>query len=153
MTSRGPVEYRLEGAGPAVVVLNGGHCTRRVRLSHERLAEAGFSVLTPSRPGYDSTPVCVGQSAQKAADALAELIEALGFSHCHVIGVSAAGPTAIAIAQRHPSLVRGLVLESAVTLPWDEPTKRGARLLFGSMRYLTWASVHAVLRVAPHTHF
>ena len=54
-TIRGRIEYRLEGEGPVVMVLNGGHCSRDTRLSHERLASEGFSVLTPSRPGYDST--------------------------------------------------------------------------------------------------
>jgi hypothetical protein len=70
-TVKGPVEYRLEGNGPTVMVLNGGHCSRESRLSHERLAEHGFSVLTPSRPGYDSTPSEVGRTAQQAGDALA----------------------------------------------------------------------------------
>lgn len=27
---KGSVEYRLEGEGPTVVVLNGGHCSRRM---------------------------------------------------------------------------------------------------------------------------
>ena len=55
-TKKGPMEYRLEGSGPTVMVLNGGHCSRESRLSHEQFANNGFSVLTPSRPGYDSTP-------------------------------------------------------------------------------------------------
>src|SRR3990172_3139058 len=76
-TVKGPVEYRLEGNGPTVMVLNGGHCSRESRLSHERLAEHGFSVLTPSRPGYDSTPSEVGRTAQQAADALAALMDSL----------------------------------------------------------------------------
>jgi hypothetical protein len=31
-----------------VMVLNGGHCSRDTRLSHEKLVGAGFAVLTPS---------------------------------------------------------------------------------------------------------
>lgn len=54
-TSKGLIEYRKEGEGPTIMVLNGGHCSRATRLSHERLADHGFSVLTPSRPGYDNT--------------------------------------------------------------------------------------------------
>lgn len=38
-TSKGPFEYRLEGSGPTIMVLNGGHCSRDTRLSHEKLAE------------------------------------------------------------------------------------------------------------------
>jgi hypothetical protein len=71
-TARGPVEYRLEGSGATVVVLNGGHCSRESRLSHEQLTEYGFSVLTPSRPGYDDTPAGVGKTAQEAGDALSQ---------------------------------------------------------------------------------
>src|SRR3989304_3785668 len=88
-TTKGPIEYRLEGSGPAVVVLNGGHCSRESRLSHERLIEHGFSVLTPSRPGYDSTPSEVGRTAQEAADALAALMDMLQIPVADVIGISA----------------------------------------------------------------
>src|SRR5678815_489953 len=95
-TSRGSIEYRFEGQGPTVVVLNGGHCSRDTRLSHEKLAEHGFSVLTPSRPGYDSTPANVGKSAQAAADALAALLDTLHIETVDVIAISAAGPTALA---------------------------------------------------------
>ena len=91
-----------------LVVLNGGHCSRDTRLSHEKLTEHGFSVLTPSRPGYDSTPSEVGQSAQESADALAALLDALQISTVDVIGISAAGPTALAFAQQHPSRTKKL---------------------------------------------
>src|SRR3970040_928827 len=117
-TAKGLIEYRLEGSGPTVVVLNGGHCSRASRLSHEHLTEHGFSVLTPSRPGYDDTPANVGKTAQAAADALAALLDTLQIPMADVIGISAAGPTALAFAQRHPGKIRKLILESAVTLPW-----------------------------------
>ncbi|MCA1554753.1 MAG: alpha/beta hydrolase, partial [Chloroflexi bacterium] len=137
-TPKGPIEYRMEGSGPALVVLNGGHCSRNTRLSHEQLAKHGFTVLTPSRPGYDHTPPDVGRTAQGAADALAALLHTLQIPHADVIGISAAGPTALALAQRYPDKLRHLVLESAVTSAWDETTKRGARILFGRAERLTW---------------
>src|SRR5215475_14558096 len=102
-TAKGPIEYRFEGSGPTIVVLNGGHCSRETRLSHEKLIEHGFSVPTPSRPGYDSTPSEVGKSAQAAADALAALLDMLHIATADVIGISAAGLTALAFAQQHPS--------------------------------------------------
>ena len=40
-TIKGPIEYRLEGSGPTVVVLNGGHCSRESRLSHEKIGTMG----------------------------------------------------------------------------------------------------------------
>lgn len=54
-TSKGPIEHRFERSGPTIVFLNGGNCSRETRLSHEKLTEHGFSVLTLSRPGYDSS--------------------------------------------------------------------------------------------------
>src|SRR4029453_11091823 len=109
-TSKGPIEYRFEGNGPTIVILNGGHCSRETRLSHEKLTEHGFSVLTPSRPGYDSTPAEVGKSAQAAADALAALLDTLQMATVDMISISAAGPTALAFVQQYPSRVRKLIL-------------------------------------------
>jgi pimeloyl-ACP methyl ester carboxylesterase len=148
-TKQGPMEYRLEGSGPTVMVLNGGHCSRESRLSHEQLANYGFSVLTPSRPGYDSTPSDVGKSAQAAADALAALLDTLQIAIVDVIGISAAGPTALAFVQQHPSRVRKLILESAVTTDWDEQTKRRSRIPFGGAAKVTWAVMHGLLKLFP----
>ena len=148
-TAKGSIEYRFEGNGSTVVVLNGGHCSRETRLSHEKLTEYGFSVLTPSRPGYDSTPSEVGKSAQAAANALAALLDTLQISTVDVIGISAAGPTALAFVQQHPNRVRKLVLESAVTTDWDEKTKRGSRFVFGRAAKVTWAIMHIMLKLFP----
>ncbi|MBI5301520.1 MAG: alpha/beta hydrolase [Chloroflexi bacterium] len=152
-TTKGPIEYRLEGSGPTVMVLNGGHCSRESRLSHERLIEHGFSVLTPSRPGYDSTPSEVGRTAQEAADALAALMDMLQIPVADVIGISASGPTALSFALRHPSRIRKLIMESTVTTVWpdDQEVKRGARLLFGRAERITWGLIKTVLRLAPMT--
>ena len=95
-----------------MVVLNGGHCRRDTRLSHERLALHGYSVLTPSRPGYDSTPSSVGKTAQEAADALAGLLNEIKMPTVDVIGISAAGPTALAFAQQHSSKLRKLATQA-----------------------------------------
>ena len=148
-TSKGSIEYRFQGSGSTIVVLNGGHCSRESRLSHEKLAEHGFSILTPSRPGYDSTPSEVGKSAQAAADALAALLDTLQISTVDVIGISAAGPTALAFVQQHPSRVRKLILESAVATDWDEQTKRRTRIGFGGAAKVTWAVMHMLLKLFP----
>ena len=148
-TEKGAIEYRFEGTGPTVVVLNGGHCSRDSRFSHEKLAVHGFSVLTPSRPGYDNTPSAVGKTAQAAADAIALLLDQLQIPTVDVIGISAAGPTALAFAQQHPNRLRKLVLESAITAPWEEGVKSRSRLLFGHTQSLTWKITKLALRVMP----
>ena len=148
-TTKGSIEYRFEGNGPTVVVLNGGHCSRETRLSHERLIEHGFSVLTPSRPGYDSTASEVGTTAQAAADAIAALLDTLQISVVDMIGISAAGPTALAFVQQHPGRVRKLVLESAVATDWEEQIKRRSRIGFGRAAKVTWGFIHLMLKLFP----
>lgn len=148
-TAKGPIEYRLEGNGPTIVVLNGGHCSRETRLTHEKLVEYGFSVLTPSRPGYDETPSEVGKTAQAAADALAALLDTLQINLVDVIGISAAGPTALAFVQQYPSRVRKVVLESAVTTDWEAHIKIRSRIGFGHLAKATWAIMHIMLKLFP----
>jgi len=148
-TTKGPIEYRFDGDGPVIVVLYGGHCSRHTRLSHERLATVGYSVLTPSRPGYDQTPSSAGRTAEEAADAIAALLDTLTIATVTMIGISAAGPTALAFAQRHPDRMRKLILESAVATEWDEQIKRGARILFGRAEKFTWAMTRTALRLFP----
>jgi pimeloyl-ACP methyl ester carboxylesterase len=148
-TIHGPIEYRREGTGPVVLVLNGGHCSRNTRLSHERLASEGFTVITPSRPGYDTTPASVGRTAHQAAHALASLLDVLNIPKAAVVGISAAGPTAIAFAQHYPARTSSLILESAVTLEWDAKIKRTARLLFGRTEALTWFVLKRALALMP----
>lgn len=153
----GPIEYRLERGQPelsgqscpVVLVLNGGHASRDSRFGHEKLTSEGFTVLTPSRPGYDDTPPTVGKTAQAAADAMVALLDALDIDRVDVIGISAAGPTALALASRRPDRVRRLVLECAMTLPWKPAIKRRASRLFGPSQGFTWAMVRGLLKVAP----
>jgi len=150
-TAKGPIGYRLEGSGPVVLVLNGGHCSRDTRLSHEKLVLAGFTVVTPSRPGYDATPAAVGHTAQEAADALAALLDTLAIPTVAVIGISAAGPTTLAFAQQYPDRTSKVILESAVTTEWDPTIKRQARRLFGRTEKLTWSLLKLALRLMPAT--
>jgi len=98
----GYMEYRLEGTGPMVVVLNGGHCSRDTKLSHEKLIDYGFSILIPSRPGYDRTSSEVGRTAEESADALATLLDIHQIDKIFLIAISAAGPTALAFAFKYP---------------------------------------------------
>lgn len=148
-TTKGPIEYRLEGDGPVILVLYGGHCSHHTRLSHERLATVGYSVLVPSRPGYDQTPSSVGRTAQEAADAIAALLDTLNIKSVYIIGISAAGPTALAFAVRHPNRILKLILESAVSTEWDEQIKRLSRIGFGRPEKFTWAMMRMALRFFP----
>ncbi|MER6810229.1 alpha/beta hydrolase [Spirillospora sp. NPDC000708] len=155
-TSFGPLEYRFEERGRSVVlILHGGHMRASLPLGEEVFAEAGCSVLAPSRAGYGRTPIGTGPSPSRFADAVAELCAGLGIERLSaVVGQSAGGPTAVILAARHPDLVERLILESAVGfLPWpDRRTRLGGNLLFAPLvERASWAFVHGLVRRAPRT--
>ncbi|MFF0130375.1 alpha/beta fold hydrolase [Streptomyces mirabilis] len=152
--AQGPVEFRLDRRGPAtVVILYGGHMRAELALGEEVFAQAGCSILVPSRPGYGATPISTGRSQGGFADVSAALCARLGITEvAAVVGVSGGGPTAVTMAARHPALVRRLILQSAVgPLPWpDRRTYLGAHVLFAPrVERGTWAGVRTLLRYAP----
>src|SRR5689334_2758300 len=130
---QGPIEYRLAGQGAPVLVLNGGHTHCGSPLGSEPFFLAhGYQLIVPSRPGYGPTPSSTGRTAEASADGLAGLLDALRLPQVVVVGISAAGPTALQLAGRHPARVSRLILQNAVTAGvFPSPAVRlGAYLIF-----------------------
>lgn len=152
-TARGPIEYRLTGAGPVVMILKGGHCSRATRLGHERLADYGFTVLEPSRPGYDRTPAAVGRSAQDAADAMAALLDALGIERASLVAISAAGHTGIELARRHPARIDRVSFEGATRAGLRLAPSSTLRLQLGQVTTLDPARLVREMDAATREHF
>ena len=77
-TARGPVEFARIGTGPVILQLHGGATgyDQTLALSWD-VHEAGFTILTPSRPGYLRTPLTTGATPEQAADAIAGLLDVL----------------------------------------------------------------------------
>nr|WP_079137788.1 alpha/beta hydrolase [Streptomyces sp. PTY087I2] len=154
-TGRGPVEYRWErrSGSTTVVIFHGGHMRAGLSLGEEPYRASGCSLLIPSRPGYGKTPLSVGASPEEFADTAADLCSQLGITDVAAcVGISAGGPTAVAMAARHPDLVRRVVLESAVgPLPWPGlRTAAAARLVFSPRtEAATWRLTGTLLRKSP----
>jgi len=153
-TTAGPIEYTLQGRGPVVLRLTGSMDDCESSGGNEALLAAGFSILTPSRPGYGKTPLSVGRTAPEAADAMAALMDRLGISNANVIAESLGGPTAIYLAARHPERVRKLVLEEAVSKYMKDVDPKGFATRkkfydsqYGYMRYV----LKILARVAPRS--
>src|SRR5262249_28057908 len=77
-TARGVVEFARAGTGPVILHFHGGASgyDQTLALSWD-LHEAGFTLLTPSRPGYLRTPLATGAEPEQAADAVAALLDVL----------------------------------------------------------------------------
>ena len=159
-TSRGPVEYARQGAGPVVLVLHGGlgGWDQALSLGQDMEAEACFTVLAPSRVGYLRTPLETGATPEEGADAMAALMDSLGMGEAAVIGVSGGGPTALAMALRHPQRVRALVMMAAITGRHTQPQQTtnewAARVLFSGaadlvLDFATWVVFVHMIRLAP----
>lgn len=150
----GPVEYRLEQRGEAaVVVFHGAHMRAGLAFGEEVFAEAGSTLLVPSRPGYGRTPLSTGTTVSGFADVTRELCDHLGISQvAAVVGISGGGPTAVTMAARHPDLVARLILQCAAGwLAWpDRRTRLAAHAMFAAAtERATWAAVRTLMRLAP----
>ncbi len=113
-TSRGPVEYTMQGSGPAVLLLHGtigGYDQSQLLTS--LLKGSQNTVIAVSRPGYLRTPLSSGATFEGQADAYAALLEALGIKKAAVIAISGGGPSALEFALRYPERCWALVMIAA----------------------------------------
>lgn len=159
-TSYGPVEYVKQGAGPVVLVLHGGlgGWDQALLLGQDMGAETCFTILAPSRLGYLRTPLSTGATPVEGADAMAALMDKLGVAEAAVIGLSGGGPTALAMALRHPCRVRALVMMAAITGQHTQPQQTtsewAVRVLFSGaadllLDFATWVLFVRMTRLAP----
>lgn len=84
------------------------------------LVEAGFHVVTYSRPGYGRSSLDEGRSVLDTARDCIELLAHLGVDHCLTVGWSAGGPHALALAALDPGRVAGVLLIASFA-PFEAP--------------------------------
>lgn len=137
-TELGLVEAAVAGdEGPVVVVFHGapGGVDQGALLTP--LVEAGFRVVSWSRPGYRDTPINSGPTFSEQGDLAAALLDSLGFEKAAAIGVSAGGPAALSFATRHPTRTWALVLEAAVVDAYV-PSDLAKNKVLGRMMLSKW---------------
>ncbi len=151
---QGPIEYTLAGAGPVVLVCHGTSSNCFSSAETAPLVAAGFSVLTPSRPGYGQTPLETGRSAAQAAQAIVALLDCLQIPICSVLAISGGGPTGVALAANFLKRVTHLVLTAAVTRPENRPSEasyKNQTAFYGPMHNLTWGMLGLMSRLSPRS--
>jgi aspartate dehydrogenase len=110
------------GTGPTVLLLHGiGSSATSWQRQLDRLA-GDYTLIAPDLRGYGDSP---DPAAPPSLDAVADDLATLLDQHpAHVVGVSFGALAALALARRHPQLVRSLVLSDTTlgrnTLPPDE---------------------------------
>ncbi|WP_407669624.1 alpha/beta fold hydrolase [Paenibacillus kobensis] len=118
------LEYSITGLGEPILIMHGGHSSCTEEWGYRELTSRGYSVITPSRPGYGKTSKELGANMITACEAYLELLDDLKITQVHVIAISAGGPSGIHFASRYPRRVRSLTLQSAVTHDWLTPGDR-----------------------------
>jgi pimeloyl-ACP methyl ester carboxylesterase len=128
------VAYHRAGAGPALVLLHGGWSDGRAwRPQLDGLADR-FDVIAWDAPGCGGSDDPAGaMTMADYADELAALVGELGVEAAHLCGLSWGGGLALAVWERHPELVRSLILVGAYagwkgSLPPDEVEARVRRV-------------------------
>lgn len=153
-TLKGPIEYTALGEGPVVLVCHGTSSNCFSVDLMQPLVDAGFCVLTPSRPGYGRTPLEVGRSASEAAEALIALMDNLQIKACSIVAISGGGPTGIALAAKYPRRMDRLVLAAAVSRPEErpnEPSYNNQAAFYGPMHSVLWSMLGMMSRLSPRS--
>jgi pimeloyl-ACP methyl ester carboxylesterase len=113
-TRYGPLEYRMEGDGPPILVIHGaGGGYDHGMLIARAYGGEGFRWIVPSRFGYLRTPLPADASTAAQAEAFADLLDALGIERVGVLAMSGGVPPALQFAQRYPERTSALVLLSS----------------------------------------
>ena len=109
------------GGAPVVVFSNSIGTTLEMWDAQARALAGRYRVLRYDTRGHGRSPVAAGSaSIDTLADDLAGLMEGLGVTSAHVIGLSLGGMAAQSLAARRPGLVASLVLmATAAHLPGD----------------------------------
>ncbi len=120
-TAHGPVEYAVRGEGPVALVAHGGPGGYdQALLLGEQFRKNGFKIIAPSRPGYLRTPVEGGKTAEEQGDFMAGLLEALHIPKVLVVGASGGGPAGYELAQRHPEMVKALLVIDGISMNYTK---------------------------------
>ena len=113
-TSHGPVEYATVGDGPSALVLHGaGGGYDQGLLLARTFGGGGFRWISPSRFGYVRSLLPADASTAAQADALAELLGALGVETVAILAHSGGVPPALRFAERYPERTSALALLAA----------------------------------------
>lgn len=136
LTKRGPVEFADDGPidGPVVLTVHGSPGgSDQGRLMGGFLVDAGFRVVSPSRPGYLGTPWTPSVATPHVqAVMLADLMTELDIENFGVFSWSGGGPCGYRLAVEYPQRVRALVAFAALSARYEWRMSLMDRLTFGT---------------------
>jgi pimeloyl-ACP methyl ester carboxylesterase len=142
-TQSGSMEYLVQGdADKYILFLHGTPGSYRT-FNTQVLLDKGYSIISPSRPGYFRTPLTTGKTLNEQVDALANLLNELDIDSVDVIAFSGSGPMAIQLALTHTDRIKHLALLAPVfqSMPPPPPPENLIEKIFAS-EIGTWISIN-----------
>jgi len=119
-TKYGPIEYVVVGEGePILAIHGGGGGYDQGVVLYSLFADAGYSIICPSRPGYLRTPLSSGKEIVEQVDLCAELLSELGIDKVGVVGGSAGGALTYEFAIRHSDRTKAIVVIDGISMKYD----------------------------------
>lgn len=140
----GHIEYRIEGDGPAVIVLHGvtGGIDQGMYFANiYGFSGKGYKLLYISRFGYLKSDIPEDASAKKQAASYKALLNHLGVNRAFVYANSAGGTSAMWFAIEYPELTSGLILQSSAV---PGPLIPAPPQMLSKSDFLYWAVVKTV---------
>jgi pimeloyl-ACP methyl ester carboxylesterase len=121
----GAIEYATWGEGAPVLVIHGaGGGFDQGRLIAEAFGGEDVRWIAISRFGYLGSALPPDASTAAQADAIVDLLDALGIERISVLAFSGGAPPALQFAERYPERVeRMALLSSAPFTPFTPPTE------------------------------
>jgi len=122
------LHYVEQGQGEPLILLHGGQGDYLSWEPQMKVMSAQFRVISYSRRYHypNNNPFTTNyHSAYTEADDLAAFIRKLGLGRVHLVGTSIGAFTALALAVKHPEMVRSLVLAEPPVHQWVRDTPNG----------------------------
>lgn len=115
-TAYGDIEYAVEGAGPAVLLIHGagGGYDQGMLIGKKALGES-YLFISVSRFGYLRSSFTENPTVEEQARMYLQLLNHLEIDKVTVVGASAGGPSALQFVYDYPERSRALILLSAVS--------------------------------------
>jgi 3-oxoadipate enol-lactonase len=111
------IHYLKEGAGPAVALIHSlGSSVHMWRATIGALKDR-YTVIACDARGHGNSSSKGECTVATAAQDLKAVLDELGITQCHLVGISTGGPAALTLAAQSPDVVRSLVLADASARP------------------------------------
>src|SRR5579884_503569 len=131
------IYYEIHGEGEPVLLiagLNSDHTFYQRAGIISRLAERYQVIAFDNRGVGQTDKPDIPYSIDMMADDTAGLLQAIGITHAHILGVSMGGRIAVSLTLRHPSLVKSLILVSTTVKLTGIPMTWQRRLSLFSLK-------------------